>query len=152
MTNDIWQKRRTFTLALRAMGCYGFIFTDIFCRNTISIYLALFYINMKQLCTHFWNDEDQSFAAAVSWMLVFWCRQVLNINFQINHFITSLLRYEMQSGHTLVHEHDILTSNNIFQFAVEEDTYPKGWKCDNMWLNILLFISKLWITCTNCSI
>jgi len=42
-------------------------------------------------------------------MLVFLCRQVFNINFQINQFITSLLRYEMQNGHTLVHEHDILT-------------------------------------------
>jgi len=50
---------------------------------------------------------------------------VFNINFQINQFITSLLRYEMQNGHTLVHEHDILTSNNTFQSAVEEDTYPK---------------------------
>jgi len=125
--NDKWQKRRTFTLALRTIGCYGFIFTDIFCRYTISIYLALFCINLKQLCKHFWNEADQSFAAVISWMFVFWCRQVFNINFEINQFITSLLRYVMQNGHPLVHEHDILTSNNTFQFAAEEDTYPKDW-------------------------
>ena len=105
--HDKGHKGKTFTLTLRAMGCHRFSFTDILCRYTISIYLVLFYISLKQLCTHFWSEKDQSFAAVISWMLVFWCRQVFNISLQINRFITSLLRYETQNGHTIVHVHDI---------------------------------------------